>query len=602
MKSASVWSALKLVGITMLIRLAPEAALASVAGHQRDSASLALLTASADAQVPSVLENEATSLQGQPRGLTRELRRLVTPFVWRDSIYYHNETLIPHMQEMLTVLIKLQHSDGTFTNGNRHSPPDTGFQIEDFGIMVRILERDNHPISSPLAQSIREILVKAGKGLAKGGIHTPNHRWKVCAALARISTITNNKSLIKRIDEWLAEGIDIDDDGIYSERSPIYYSEVTNPSLLTVASEIGYTDLIDYVRRNLELTIEHSVPNGEVEIIQSRRQDQKDQEPRYITSFYPLYRELALRDRNERFAAMARLIERKFAPSLGDYLGNLMERPELAAKLPESEEPFVDFDKHYKTAGLVRTRRDKLTVSIFGGTDWYNSHGKQTQFFNFIGSGLSTNPTMFRAWNGGLVLEAIRLFPNFFSMGPFRSDGVVHKQGITQLRSEIEVPYYLPLPARDRDRDGNYDMSRSIDGRFYSKLEFDKRPTAVRRLQTGVIIAPSSSGYDLTFEVSGEDDVEMTLELTFRPGGTLEGAEEAKNADGETIHHLKKGKATYTVGKDSVTFGSGNGDGLIAPDSGEQYSWLGGNLNMVGEKVYITGKTPLNYTLSVEFS
>ncbi|KAM0345996.1 hypothetical protein ACHAPU_006050 [Fusarium lateritium] len=322
--------------------------------HSRDYKSLELLTKAADSQIEGVLEGKDEYLSGSPRSLARGVRQLVTPFVWPNSTHYHNGTLLPYMTEMIQVLEKVQHSDGTYTVGNRHSPPDTGFLIEDFGIMVRILEKDDHDASQGFADTIRGILTKAAPGLAKGGIHTPNHRWKICSALARISSIVgdNDGSLVKRIDEWLAEGIDMDVDGIYSERSPNYYSAVSNPSLLTIAHELNRTELIGYVRKNLELSIEHGEPNGEIETIQSRRQDQSQPPGDNMGNFYPQFRELALRDNNGQFAAMARLIEKRLGPQLGDFLANLIERPELAAQLPKPEEPFVDFEKHYASAGL----------------------------------------------------------------------------------------------------------------------------------------------------------------------------------------------------------------------------------------------------------
>ncbi|KAM0208174.1 hypothetical protein ACHAQI_007185 [Fusarium lateritium] len=591
-------STVQALGVALL---AATATLSSPTSN-RDWSSLKILTEAADSQIQAVVEGKDEYLTGSPRSLARGVRRLVTPFVWPNSTNYHSETLIPYIEEMVQVLQKVQHSDGTYTVGNRHSPPDTGFLIEDFGIMVRMLENDDHDASQPIADLIRGILVKAGPGLAKGGIHTPNHRWKICSALARISTITGNASLIKRIDEWLAEGIDIDADGIYSERSPNYYSAVSNPSLLTVAHELNRTELINYVRKNLELSIEHGEPNGEMETIQSRRQDQSQLPGDNMGNFYPQFRELALLDNNGRFAAMTRLIEKRLGPQLGDFLANLIERPELMGKLPDSEEPFVDFEKHYTTAGLVRSRKGKLTVSAFGGSDWYHMDGKKSGFYNRMGSGLSTNPTMFRAWNGKAVLEAIRLSPNFFSMGHFRSNGIeLLENGTMKLGSEIEVPYYLPMPADRRDENGTYDLSRSVDGRFYAMLDFENRPTSVRRLKTDVEIIPTKDGYDLKFEVTGEDDVELTFELTFREGGKFKGVEGFVDSDNTTIYHLEEGKGEYTMEGDKITFGPGNGEGVIQSDAGEQYTWHGGNLTLEGQHVYITGITPLKYTLNLGF-
>lgn len=598
-----IFGAIKALGLAMLASTASAASIAPRAEEALDWTTLTLLTEAADARVQPVIDGKNASYSGSPRGIARGVRQLVAPFVWPNSTYYHDESLLPAIEEMLAVLAQIQHCDGTYSVGNRHSPPDTGFLVEDFGIIVRMLEQDDHDASQPIADSVRDILVKAGSALSKGGIHTPNHRWKICGALARISRITDDESLIERIDEWLAEGIDIDSDGIYSERSPNYYSAVTNPSLLTVAHELNRTELISYVRQNLELSIEHGEPNGEIETILSRRQDQVQPPGDNSLNFYLQFRELALLDNNGRFASIVRQIEKRLGSQLGDYLGSLIERPELAAELPELEEPFVDFEKHYRTTGLVRARRGKLTMSAFGGTDWY-AEGRQSAFYNRFGSGLSTNPTLFRAWNGDMALEAVRLVPNFFTMGHFRSNGIeFDRDGVVRLGSEMEVPYYLPMPADQRDENGTYALSRSFaDGRFYAMLDFENRPASMRRLRTDVTITPTSAGYDLTFEVTGERDVELTIELTLRGDGTLKGVKELVDSAGVTTYHLIEGSGEYKLGDDTLTFGPGNGEGLIQADAGEQYSWLGGKLSLQGRKVYITGKSPMKYTLNLGFS
>ena len=569
----------------------------AAAAAEPDQASLDILTKAADEQLAKSIADKAAALTGSPRGLTRQVRRLVTPFVWNQSSHYHDETILPHIEEMLAVLEGSQHDDGTFSVGNRHSPPDTGFLIEDMGLMVSILGEDDHAASPDIAERIGAIMAKAGPGLAAGGVHTPNHRWKLCAALARIAHVTGDDSYRARIDEWFAEGMDVDGDAIYSERSPVYFSEVTNPSLLVVAHTLDRPDLLDYVRANLDTTIELTEPlGGQVETVQSRRQDQ-DQRVVNLRYFYPQFRELALLDNNGRFAATARLIEQLMPGDLGDFLGDLVERPELAASLPADEEAFPDFERHYEAAGLVRMRRGKLSVSAYGGTDWY-ADGEETPFFNRFGSGLATNPTILRAWNGKAVLEAVRLVPNFFSMGHFRSNGIAFADGQVTLGNTYKVPYYLPMPAERRNADGVYALSRSVDGRFYSMLDFENRPTATRDLKTDVVITESADGMELAFTVGGEDNVEQTIELTFREGGELSGVEALEDG----TFHLVEGQGTYSFEGDTITFGPGNGKGLIEARPGEQYSWTNGSLILKGHRVYITGKSPLTYTLKLGFA
>ena len=69
---------------------------------RRDTASLALLTRAADQLVPTVLEGSPASRMGGARGTLRQLRRLLTPFVWPDSRHFQSEALIAPMEDLLS--------------------------------------------------------------------------------------------------------------------------------------------------------------------------------------------------------------------------------------------------------------------------------------------------------------------------------------------------------------------------------------------------------------------------------------------------------------------------------------------------------------------
>lgn len=62
--------------------------------------------------------------------------------------------------------------------------------------------------------------------MVTGGVHTPNHRWVICSALSQINALFPDIKYVNRIDEWLSEGIYINEDGHFPERSSNYSAVV----------------------------------------------------------------------------------------------------------------------------------------------------------------------------------------------------------------------------------------------------------------------------------------------------------------------------------------------------------------------------------------
>jgi len=574
----------------------------------RDERFLRALTAVNDLQVPATLSSYERQIgsRSSPRALAQSALRLVAGFVNPRGRRYHDAVLLGPVATLLDELAARQNPTGLYDIGNLDSPPDTAFVVSDLGLSHDLLQQDNQTATVAIRGQYASIIEHATASLVTGGVHTPNHRWEVCKALAHIYHLAPSAAVAARIDEWLAEGIDQDDEGEYSERSPNYASEVTNRSLVVIARLFDRPGLFDHVRRNLELTLFRLEPNGEVETVQSRRQDQTGVQD--VWKYLMHFRELALRGGDARFAAVAEeivdRIEADPAPfsgsgySVGDFLAEALAYPDLSAPLPSAARLPTTYERFFRGSQLVRLRRGAVTASIFGGTDWHNDRqdaaGNET-VIREIASGLSTNPTFFKFRKGAAVLESVRLSPVFFSLGHFRSNGVAPAPGGWRLSDTVRVPYHLPLAARDRRPDGQYALA--ADGRFYSQMAFARRPKQYRVLTTTITISEVGPGsFDLDFDVDGQP-TSLTIELCFREGGTLTGV---VPAGGTGNFQLVEGEGIYAVGQDSIAFGPGNGSGVLQPvrmDAGEKYSYLSGSLQPSGQRVYITGRVPFRYTL-----
>jgi len=507
-----------------------------------------------------------------------------------NSEYFENKKLIPVLERLTRQLIATQRPDGTINAGNLESPPDTAFIMEPLCAGVSILQENSSKDLLNVKSEIKKFILKTAEALIVGGVHTPNHRWVVCDALARINDLYPDSRYVDRIDQWLSEGIYMDEDGHYPERS-MNYSDVENGAFITLARLLNRPELYAAPRKSLEMTYYYMEPNGDLVTVDSRRQDQYSH--RSIVGQYLHYRYLAINDKDGTFAAITRMIEN--FPGFEEIIVNealfyFMETAELKKELPQSTPPPTNFEKVFSTSSLVRIRRDDTTATIFGGVDWPL----------IIASGRSVSPNFFSYRKGAAILKHMRMSSNFFSMGHFRSEGLTVENGEYILYKKLEAPYYQPLAQELKNPEGDYKLTPSIDGRFWSKMSFEDRPVSnVKTLESKVAIKENNGEVSLDFSVTGLDGVEVTIELNFEEGGDLQGTTKAEN-DSEN-HYLAEGFGTFKVGRDSIQFGPGiKKHQRISRLDGEMYSTHFGTLRVEGTHVYMTGITPFNHTITLK--
>lgn len=111
---------------------------------------------------------------------------------------------------------------------------------------------------------LEAFLCRAGEALITGGIHTPNHRWVVSAALARYHHLFPDPRYLARIEQWLAVGFDLDSEGQFTERSTGIYDEVSDQAFILMAWLLDRPALFDLPRKNLETLLYFLHPNDEI--------------------------------------------------------------------------------------------------------------------------------------------------------------------------------------------------------------------------------------------------------------------------------------------------------------------------------------------------
>lgn len=475
-----------------------------------------------------------------------------------ESVFYQSKETLKEVEEATKALLKMQHTDGTIDllSTNFHSTPDTAFVLENIVPAYTFLKKSTTKGSEVALDLLKTFLKNAGEALTVGGIHTPNHRWVVSAALTKLNELFPDPRYLARIEQWLAEHIDIDPDGQYNEKSTNSYSPIVNRSLIIIAKGLNKPELLEPVRKNLVMTFYYVHPNGEVVTEASNRQDKGT--IGNMVRYYYCYRYMALLDNNGEMAEMCRLIENTSTKNqLAGYLDYFLEDPNLWKELPVSKALPTNYAKAFPYSGVVRIRRGNWDATI-----------------------LSNNASWLTFHKGNAVLQAMRIAASFFGKGQFDSVKIEQEGNTWVLRKSLEGPYYQPIAKEQIAADGDWD-----------KMPRANRPQSeIQKLMTIVKISEANNGLQIEIDMHGTEGVPVSFELIFRAGGTFSGV--TKHPQKDNAYLLAGESGSYTINSDTIQFGPGK-----AEHKGIQ---LRGALPAVdAPTVYLTGFTPFKHTISL---
>ncbi len=471
-----------------------------------------------------------------------------------ESIYYRSATLLKELEDAFKGILKLQHEDGTIdlVDSNFHSTPDTAFIVKVMAPLYAILKNSNTPGQEKILVLFEQFLKRAGNALATGGIHTPNHRWVVSAALVRVNEQFPDKKYTDRVNQWLNEHIDLDPDGQYTEKSTGGYSAVVDRVLITVSKGMNRPEILDAVRKNIMMMRYYLHPNGEVVTEASNRQD-KGQIDR-MDPYYYACRFLALKDNNGEMAEMCRMIEKNNFRSLLGSMSYFLSDPGLWKELPASKEIPTSYVKTFPYSGVVRIRRGNWDTTL-----------------------LTNNAGFMTFHKGNAVLQGIRVAGSFFGKGQFQSAEIKEENGKWIMRNKLDGPYYQPMPADKISPDGDLaKMPRTL-----------REKSNIQNIEYTVIISETGKGMQVDFDIKGTDRVPIVVELIFRRGGTFQGVLQQDKPD---IFAFKEQEGIYTVGNDQLHFGPGLG----------LHTWFqlrGALPHIDNPTVYVTGFTPFKHSM-----
>ena len=345
-----------------------------------------------------------------------------------------------------------------------------------------------------------------------------------------------------------AEGIDIDEDGQFIERSTTIYNPICDQSFVVLAEKLKRPQLLDPARRNLESMLYLLHPSYEVVTEISRRQDanQRGDMGRY---WFPL-RYFAVRERDGRFAA----IERHFAPAHAS-LPVLMEYPELEKPAPQPVAPPDDYEKRFPVLGVARIRRGLTSATLL----------------------LNGNSRFLCLRRGGAVVNAVRFASAFFGKAQFVPQAAEKRGESYWFGQSLQAGYMQPLEPPRAVRAENWEAARA-----------QRRQTEVCELRQEAWVTERKNGFRVRIKAEGTSDVPLAVEINLREGGTLEGCEPAPHVPDGWV--LPSGYAVYRAGGEAIRFGPG----------AAAHRWTqirGGQPKLPGPGVYLTGYTPFDHTI-----
>lgn len=489
------------------------------------------------------------------------IQNLMCSYVSPESKYCQSKEILQRMTLAASGLLNLQHEDGTIDliSTNFHSTPDLGFTIYPLALAYSIMLKNKQLNYGELPALLKKYLINAGKALSVGGVHTPNHRWVISGALAWINSFFPNPQYKARVDQWLAEKIDIDPDGQYNERSTSVYTPVTNRSMIEMAKKMGYNSLFNDVRKNLDMTFYYVRSNGEIATESSNRQDKYNQSN--MAGYYLAYNYMAILDKDSRYAGMVKYIESTVPVSQLDYmLPYFLEDATMLQDLTKTTPLPTSYHKYFKYSDIVRIREDKADMSI-----------------------ITNNTTFFTYFKGEAALEAVRLSSSFFGKGQFQSQKL-EKDGDTYiLSSTIYGPYYQPLPKE----------KIPVDGEAWGKVpRTEREQSEVQMLNTKIYITENRGKARIKVVVDGPKNLPVTLELGFRMGGTLKNVSPKEGIGNASL--ARNGEyATYNKGNDSIRIGPG----IVA----HKWTQLRGALpKLQADCLYFTNYAPCEFEFTIE--
>ena len=502
---------------------------------------------------------------------------LLAAYVSPELPEHHGSAdLLVRIRLLMGFMSRRQRANGTVMLGVSAAPgcAEVGFTLPGVCAVYARVRDGNLPARDELLAGLGQYLQRGAAACRTLRPHTANHRWTACAGpLACVDRLFPDPANRLRIDEFLADGFDLDADGLwFEERSP-NYNLVANWGMLYLADHLGMRVCLDAAYANFRTILRFIQPNGEADSTFSHRQDRGAAQRPW--GDYWLARRLAVEFNDGELATAADLLLARLTPDMMVFIPLLLLATEPRLRCDAVSRSSLPIRTELRCTGepIWRWRDDQVAATVVadrGGHFWDVTYGRW-------GAPQRSN-TVMSLHHGQAIIDGIKLTWGAGS-GGFRPERINYAEDGSML-----------LTYRDYGQDhvAHYRPKESWD---WTTLPYNQ--TAELR-----ITRLANGGFRLDWRVDGELEVPINLQFLLRETGQLQ------SADGGHLS-LTAGQRTFTAGGAYMLRGSDGQAWRISglPASTHKVfigdgSHIGGQAEQRCHRLVVGGFTP--FTCSVE--
>ena len=494
------------------------------------------------------------------------LTAAVAVYLNPDSRFYGNPQLCEAMDLALDFVGRTQREDGSFDfpSCNFKSAPDTAFCFKRLYAAWRLIKKRGRAEDAGLAvieKKYLAIMHRALEAICTGGFHTPNHRWGIAAALLQGADLFAGEQefaarLKARAGQYLAEGIDGDEDGEYAERSTGNYNAVVNNAMMAMYQVTGDESFLGYVKRNLSMMLTYIDPDDTIFTQNSTRQDKGKKE--YPDKYFYQYLYMCSREENPVFDGAAHKIIKDnmdrgdLAP---DCLHIIMANEEMENHEFTHYGFLETYRKFYPHSGVLRVKKEGYSYTAIRGK------------------------SAFLFFQAGETRTYFKIGESYCDVRNFIPSEIQETEDGCILKGQAKGWYYLPFETAPDTSD-------------WWAMDHTKREKLISsHLDLTVTVKELSDGLELSVKTEGLDRLPLRFETCIPAGAVLENSHFwMKAAAGEGMI-LREGELKIHCGNENLTLGPGFGEHEF------QGHYSGEELNTDGYTVYCNAYTPAEKTI-----